>query len=276
MHRFGEPSWGLRMSGGDVDALLYVRDALRMSAASDADPPTWSTPVAAAWPASDPDEQPHLPRGRGRVLVATAATARAWSTWWRELVARQLVRDGVDLRGCPLAPAWAREPPPVVSSEPTSLADSTPEAPHRRIEPLSKRAQDLAAHDHDAVPGLAVVSDPVLRRAAHALWPAARQWAQDREAAWSGDPRSWDEQPPAAVPADAVPHEVYERTAHDVAFDAGVPLQRVRAHLVLIECPGRWFQVWAPGVLLCSREVMADPATAGPLLYTAFRSATDA
>ncbi len=107
----------------------------------------------------------------------------------------------------------------------------------------------------------ALVDRPALRRAVVETSSEAHRWAGRLP-----DVEHRGEQ------GGCFPYRLVRQVAEDVAFDRRVDVGAVRASAVVLEVEGSWWHLLAPGAVVCSRAVTAEPRTAHLVLRQAFES----
>ena len=182
-----------------------------------------------------------------------------------------------DAAGLPVAEGPAVPPPLVDPPAPVVLGDPERRAAGRQwtgwwtallgfqVRSTERAAADLEPvglrflTDLDAIgapPDFAGLGDrPELRGAAVAV---------------AGGP--WDRRRHHERPEGTFGYELVRQVAEDVAFDRRVSPDRVTGAAVVLDVRGTWWHAPAPGVVLCSRAVTADPRTAHRVLREALES----
>lgn len=116
-------------------------------------------------------------------------------------------------------------------------------------------------------PELDVLTDqPALQEAVRASYEDASRWQSERSREVGRTRRTRGE----------FGHDVFRPIAEALVARLGVRPGQLRAGVIVAAVAGTWFSLAAPGVLLCSESIVADPERFAALVEEAFVSGLDA
>ncbi|TRW44142.1 hypothetical protein [Georgenia yuyongxinii] len=224
MYRAGTVSWSLSITEGSSQPhlALYVRDAVGLRVTDPASPP----PLL------------HRPPDRRALLTDEERTraAEQWPSWWHAILRLDTrFHDTSERRG---------------TSDQAAFLTWVRAHAAERARTVGEPPEFTALH-----------GSPELQRAAVALWPEGRSWAERRSA-------------PTAEPGS--PAVVTREVAEAVIAEHGISPDAVRGTVLVLAVDGVWSHLLQPGVMLCSAVCQDAPEAWRRVVRQVFESGLEA